>query len=40
MLKDMFASVKSNDLKSFKSYLDSGDATSAIRSTPFSTTTA
>ena len=26
MLKDMFASVKSNDLKSFKSYLDSGDA--------------
>ena len=26
MLKDMFASVKSNDLRSFKSYLDSGDA--------------
>ena len=26
LLKDMFASVKSNDLKSFKSYLDSGDA--------------
>ena len=26
MLKDMFASVKSNDLKSFKAYLDSGDA--------------
>ena len=27
LLKDMFASVKSNDLKSLKSYLDSGDAT-------------
>ena len=26
LLKDMFASVKSNDLKSLKSYLDSGDA--------------
>ena len=26
VLKDMFASVKSNDLKSFKAYLDSGDA--------------
>ena len=26
LLKDMFASVKSNDLKSFKAYLDSGDA--------------
>ena len=26
LLKDMFASVKSNDLKSLKAYLDSGDA--------------
>ncbi|MFR7670645.1 MAG: hypothetical protein ACLU0O_08180 [Collinsella sp.] len=36
-VKDMFASVKSNDMTSFKAWLDDGGDGITKRSTPFST---
>ena len=38
-VKDMFASVKSNDMTSFKAWLDAGGDGTIKRSTPFSTAT-